>query len=185
MSEDPSAPHDRARSSETSGSQAAPRVGPPRGAASTRWVDARIDTAPQQIVGSGDDRRAPRHERPRQAPAPPPQQLPGARHYTVPTTRDRAVGGASAAAPSWGGSSAVVRPKRRPRWWVLHVVMLTAILLLLVVPFVVGLASVAVDPADDSWVWPLLLAWLLAVLLIPILIAWSIVRGVLWRDSTR
>lgn len=140
-----------------------------------RWIDPRIDTQPQQVVaparGTGPSGRTGQRAEtaaPQQNPPGPPMP----RYYTVPSVQ--LATGQAPSSPS----------RRRPHWWVLHVIMLGVIALLLVVPFFLGMVAVALDPQDESWVPALLVAWLLAVLLIPIWIAWSIVRGIRWRSRS-
>lgn len=145
---------------------------------SARWIDPRIDTQPQPIVPPVRRPGQPAQTAaPQQAPAGPPTP----RYYTVPSAQPATI-------PPLSRVPSMQEPpspgRRRPHWWVLHVVMLGVIALLLVVPFLLGMVAIALDPQDESWVPALLIAWLLAILLIPVWIVWSIVRGIRWRSRS-
>lgn len=59
----------------------------------------------------------------------------------------------------------------------LHLVMPSVIVLLIVGPFFSAGYALSVDPTDESWVPGMPFLWLLALLLIPVWIAWAVVRG--------
>lgn len=128
---------------------------------SARWIDPRIDTQPQPIVPPVRRPGQPAQTAaPQQAPAGPPTP----RYYTVP----------SATPPP--------RPARRPRWWVFHLVAAALMLFLTLGMFAFGMIASSHDPTSEYWIAPVAIAWLLAIVLVPVWIVWSIFRGILWRS---
>lgn len=74
-------------------------------------------------------------------------------------------------------------PTRRPRWWVFHLVMLGVVLVLTLGTLAAALIAERLHPEPGAlfWVSLMLIAWLVALVLIPVWIAWSIARARRWR----
>src|SRR6185312_348580 len=65
---------------------------------------------------------------------------------------------------------------KRARRWLFHIIMAGVFLFLTVGMLIIGIVSVALDSQSDTWVPFVAIAWILAVLLIPVWIVWGIVH---------